>query len=413
MKHLILASLLLGSGASLAAVLKPPFAMPSAAVLPKGVRNLSFKGIIASGTEAYNNDGTTQVLADPFFQNLDFENFLKGELDPVDRAGIQAKMDALGFNADDSFGSTSGNVNVVANVSVPVLAYGVTDKFTVAVAVPFAKTKTNVSTGVTHANKEKFEQFRNEIASSAPLKDSEFYEKISDPINYKIKDYNYEPLENQDVNKLGDIKLVAKYKTFEDIQNVVTMGLEVTLPTGEEINPNKVVDIAGGDGQTDVGLGVNYDFLMHRYWTLAAGASYTAQLPDHVARRVPERSDSTLSPDLDNNVNRDLGDVWGTTLGLKYAYRGFSIGSAYAFQYKDTDSYSGTEYETSRYDWLSINTTENMHTALLEVGYDTITLYKEGGFPVPLSVKISHSRVLAGKNVVVDPLTTLDFSMFF
>ena len=54
-----------------------------------------------------------------------------------------------------------------------------------------------------------------------------------------------------------------------------------------------------------------------------------------------------------------------------------------------------------------------MHSVLAKVGYDTITLFKEKKFPIPLSVSLVQTFVPKGKNVVANNMTTFDFSMFF
>jgi hypothetical protein len=394
--------------------LKPPLSLPSAQVMPKGVRNVNLKGIIAEGTAKYNNFGQRQVLADPFFTSLDFATIKANTLDGLDLASIQSKMDKLGVSDLDSFGFTMGMVNVKAHVTVPVLAYGLTERITLAVAVPIAQSSLGVNTGVVQQNQALYQAFRSELqASGVSVKLQDLDQKLGDPVNYKIADYNYQPLQNENSTKLGDIKLVAKYKTFESDNNVITLTTDFTLPTGRQQDVDKVIDLGGGDGQLDWGLAVNHDFRLNEQWTISSELGHTIQFADTLAKRIPERYDSSLSPDKDENTRRNLGNMMIAHTAMRWRHRGMSAGLSYALQYKQKDQFSGDQYPELRYRWLEQSTVQNMQTVSASVGFDTISLYRQGKFPAPMAVGLGHSRVLSGKNVVVDPMTTLDLALFF
>jgi len=150
-------------------------------------------------------------------------------------------------------------------------------------------------------------------------------------------------------------------------------------------------------------------------------AKYTAQLgrgrnplkKASAERRIPEVSDSTFSPDKEV-VTYDLGDVMGATVGLKYRILDiFTVGSSYMYQVKGEDKYSGSKYSSERYAWMGQDTKSEMETAQAAIGADTLGLYRQKKFPVPLKAVINHTRVLSGKNVISDPLTSLELSVFF
>ena len=63
-------------------------------------------------------------------------------------------MNFLGKNPEDTFGSATGNVNVVATARVPVFAIGLTKKLTVALAAPVIKSDMKVALGVVQENEQ-------------------------------------------------------------------------------------------------------------------------------------------------------------------------------------------------------------------------------------------------------------------
>jgi hypothetical protein len=414
-KKLATITALLLSTSTFAAGLGQPISLPSAKVLPKGVRNFTYKGIITSPDQKYNGNGDNVVLADPLMKKITFGDMIAGQYDPVDKGSLEQKMFAIGANSETEMGETVGQINMSIQANVPIFAIGVTKKHTIAVAVPVTRYSTNVATGVRHTNTGMIDALRQELntETGSPLKAEEFDQKFGDPINAKLSEYNYEKLENENDTKLGDIKLVSKYKAFEGQKSAFTLVSALTLPTGKEVNPDKVVDIAGGDGQTDLEVGFANDYYANKNITLTAAISHTIQFSDTVGKRVPFTHTSSLTPDVDRSISRNLGDISKAELAAAWNFHGINLGAGYAIQYKQGDEYSGDQFEASRYELIQKDSVQNMQTLQVTAGYDTISLFRAGKFFAPMKISVGHSRVLAGKNVVSSPLTTIDFSMFF
>jgi len=416
MKYWLSSLFILGIGSSsvLANPIQTPFIFPTARVLPKGVRNLSYKGAVIDANRKFDENGQNVSIAEPFFQPLSFEKIMEGETDPAKRGLIEDTMNALGANTNDSFGQTTGQINVKVNAHVPVFAWGVTKRITVAAVVPIVNSSLNVDSGVLQENQALHAQMIADIKSKgASSKVVEFIEKMNQPIPEKLKEYGYDPLTNENKTKLGDIRLISKYQAMSNSKNRLTFTGAVNLPTGQDQRVNKVVDVISGDGQTDLAVGADYDFLLNERFTLSVGTLYTVQLADQNAERIPERVDSKLSPDVDPETERNLGDILMVAAATSFNYQGFQAAAGYNLQVRQRDQYSGTLYEQGRYQWLGEETKQRMHSALAMIGYNTIHLFKQKKFPIPLGVSLTHVQVLGGENVVNDGLTALDMSIFF
>lgn len=391
-----------------------PISLPSAKVLPKGVRNFTYKGIITNPEDKMDHNGQNVVLADPLMNTITFGDMIKGQYDPVDKGSLEQKMLAIGANEDTVMGETIGQVNMSVQANVPIFAYGINKRHTLAVAVPVTRYQTNVATGVRHTNPAMIDALRQELnAGGTALKAEEFDEKFGDPINAKLREYNYKPLDDEHNTKLGDIKLVSKYKAFEGNKSAFTLISAVTMPTGEEADVDKVIDVGGGDGQLDIELGFAHDFYANKNFTFTFAAGHTLQFADTVEKRIPFTTTSSLSPDIDRSTYRDLGDITKGELAAAYNWNGINFGVGYAIQYKAGDEYTGDTYSQDRYDMLEVQSQQHMQTLQVNAGYDTISLFRAGKFFAPMKISVGHSRVLEGKNVVSSPLTTIDFSMFF
>ncbi|MBF0301312.1 MAG: hypothetical protein HQK51_21580 [Oligoflexia bacterium] len=404
--------------------LKPPIDLPSAQVLPKGVRNFRYKGLNVNGNEKFNNQGEQRILADPFFKELTFRDLLdtsKEEIDrkdpindEIDKAMLRGYLESNGYNLDDNVGTTTGAVSVAAYGHVPIFAYGLTDALTLAVAVPVVKYKFNVATGF--AKKNNIQNATDSLAAEGKTyQQGEFVKKMSNPISVKLASFGYSPLEAEERTKLGDINLAAKYLVNKSDIWMFSIQGTLTLPTGSKADINKVIDIPGGDGQFDIGMTLLNEFsnlVPSTTFTIAIGN--TIQFNDKLEKRIPYRQDSKLTADIDRRTSRDLGDIYFAQTGIKYApAMGFNFNLGHAFQYKEADQYSGAVFPAYRYNWLAIETEQRMQTVQVGAGYSTLELFKNKKFPVPLEFNLNHSMVIAGKNVNKDPLTTVEFVMYF
>ena len=392
-----------------------PVIFPSAMVLPKGVRNLNYKAVVRSVNGIYNRDGEKAPLANPMFSDITFGDIILGKKNDFDKAGVRAKMLAIGADENTVIAKSTGAINAEVQVQIPILAWGITEKWTAAVAVPIKTQSISIDTGVIQTNEKIIKDLENKLALDGQGKEiEELRRKLADPIRSKAEELGYQAiLRNEKKTMLGDIKVVNKYKIFENDFNILTLSGEITLPTGETSILDKLVNVPGGDGQTDLGASVTHDFKFLNYFTFTSNLSYTVQIADTVEGRIPEQYKSAASSDIDKNTNRDLGDILSLTFAPSVNYRGASLALGYSFNYKQADSYSGSLYSSERYGWLAKDSQQSMNAFLGKIGYDTITLYREGKFPLPALISLTHTQILSGKNVARNPLTTLDISMFF
>ena len=397
-----------------AADLKPLFTLSDARVLPVGVRRVSYKNMLLSADQKFGDSGRSRVLADSLFKRITFDTILLGTKKPAERGALEQVMMSMGAVGSDDFGVTTGQVNINTSTHVPIFAWGVTERLTLAAALPIVQASINVDSGVIQENPEMHAAMLNALSKKGVTeKIVEFQEKMRDPVRSKLRDYGYRELAAEEVSLVGDLKLVSKYRMVHNQHSRLSLLGELTLPVGHQKDIDNVVNVTLADGQTDLGLGIHYDYLASSSVTLALGAIYTLQLPDRHRERIPEQWESRVTPDIDSDLRRDLGDILAVQLGGMYANKGWRFQAGHSYQYKGADHYSGTRFAPERYTWMSKETRQEMHSLVLGGGYSTIDLFKQKKFPLPMMISINHTRVLAGRNVVDNPLTSLDISLFF
>ena len=76
MNKIIISATALLMSSAFAGDLKAPFAFPTSRVLPKGVRNLSTKGLLATATEKFDGNGNVVSLGNPLNSTITFQKVM-------------------------------------------------------------------------------------------------------------------------------------------------------------------------------------------------------------------------------------------------------------------------------------------------------------------------------------------------
>ncbi len=392
--------------------LRDPIELETSMVLPRGVRNPRFKNMALDINNRYSNTGVATPLGQRLNKTVTWNDVISARDTEYDKQLIRSILQANNIDANGSPGSTTGEVNTHADVRVPILAVGITDRLTTAIAVPVMRVDVSVATGfVASADGKKFI----EAASFAdPVKGQEAAEKMNDAINQKLSRYGYEPIKSFTQTSLGDIKVVNKYSLYRNELNAITLKADVTLPTGRAPNVNRVIDPPVGNGYWGLGGTAIYDFYLTRWLTWNNMGGYTSAIPDRIERRIPLAAGDPLSPDKEF-VTRDVGNqaIAGTSLQFKTPL-GVSTGIGYNVQYQGSTTYKGTLFDQKRYQYLgALQPSQTLHTATAQVGFSTVDFYKNKKFPLPFQTNLAFTKSIAGRNAQQADLISGEIVMFF
>lgn len=393
-----------------------PVSLESAKVLPKGIRNVQFLDSRIDAVKKYNNNGNTVPLGDALNKKVTWGKSIEGKKDLYERAKLRGLLKDNNIDENEQIGETTGVVNAAVEARVPVIAYGVTSKLTMALVVPYVTTDIQIDTGFKAKNNlSKFSQKILQEKLNSEHKANKVRNDTLTAIDIKLRDNNYKKLSESEGRRtrLGDIRLISKYLLNDTESYKGGLKVELTAPTGEPTDPDKAVDIPSGDGQWDIGLGYTAEYTLNKSFSLLGFAGYTVQLETETEKRIPEESDSKVTPDKEK-LTQDLGDRWMTQAGVTYSFlQGASVTTALTYQKKERDQYKGKEYEAHRYNWLESDTNQEMYSSTVALGYSTIELFRQKRFPAPVQAGLIYTNVFEGKNVVKDEVVAMQLSLFF
>ncbi len=396
--------------------IKAPFELESSQVLPRGIRNPRFKNLFMQVDSKYNGLGVVEPLGQKLNKVVSWNDIVAAQPDATQQASVEGLIKQAGIDRGGSPGSTSGQVNTYANIKVPVLAMGVTENLTIAIAVPVMKVDVSADTGFISAEDGK--KFVDAAGSaSGPVKADEAAVKLNDAVNQKLTRLGYERIGNMTISNIGDVKLVNKYNVIKSDWNSLSVKADVTFPTGKKPNPDRALDVPTGDGQYDVGLGAIYDrkiLTQDLRWNVFGG--YTMQLADTLEKRLPTSPTDSLSADKEM-LRRNLGDqiVTGTSLSYTVPRIGMTFGAGYNFQYQTRTSYQGdVAANVERYRWLEDDAPlQALHSATVMTGFSTVDWYKQKKFKLPFQANLAYSHPLLGRNVTTNDVLAGELVLFF
>ena len=390
-----------------------PFSLDSAAVLPKGIRNVRITNLTTAVDNQYNTTGNLQPLGASINKTISFKR-LTGSIDSLsERAALEGTIEGSGYSLNDSAGQTFGEVNTRVNVTVPVAAYGINEKLMVAVAVPVIYSNLNISTGWIAS--ENTQNILNDLVAGGSAQEILARKsQLENVVRSEITKKGYVAPHDQEKTQIGDMQVIVKRQLMNAPKFATALQGRIVTPTGKRANINDISDVGGGDGQWDMGVGFVADYFVLPRLTLTSSTSYLNQMPGTVAMRIPTASDESLTPDIDYNTEMDLGDTLSQALSARYkATEVISVGLGGAFQYKGPDHFAGSQFEGRRYDYLEIDSEQNMVTATATLGFSTIELFRRGAFIAPVEANFAASRVFAGRNVNANTIGAFELVAFF
>jgi hypothetical protein len=389
------------------------FGFEDTKVMPKGIRRLHFRMVTTNIDSKTDENGNANPLAKPLEKALTFKDMLKGEKDPLKKSLAGAFLDYENFAPTESVGSFRGDLKGRVTVFAPIAMYGLTDRITLAAAMPIYNMAMSSNLGFeANATGQRFlntlaNPYNNQIPSAR-----ETGGKINNAVgqlNQKLVDNGYRPVGTWKTTGPGDLNLIAKTRVFDAQVVAGSLTGSVAVPTGRTDDPDNLLDKGFGDGQWDLALGATFDEPIFRTGLTANQFfRYTNQLPGQkTVRLITEEESIEVGK---QKVTFKPGDKieTGTSVQFETAL-GFNGGVGYMLTDKQSDLYKAGASSAK----LAENTNERAHEASVELGYSAVPAFKRGEVPVPFDTKFSYKRQLSSRNSAVTHFIQLDTGVFF
>ena len=396
-------------------------ALENAKVLPQGVRRINIKSLSVDLARKYNNEGDLVSLAQPLEADITFDNVLKGK-QGLDNTKLRAFLHENNLSHTQVLGSLSADLKGSMRVIAPVVAYGLTERVTLAIAAPFYSARTEVALGY-RANDENAQNFLNLLSNpqyNQVAAAREAHEKFTDGVaalNTKLEDNNYQRLGTWEDKAFGDVTLAVKTSIVGDATSTLRVAnlAGVVIPTGRLDDPDVLTDVAFGDGSWDIFAGLMCDQQLTHGLYLNQFAKFTYQLETDRLLRMKtsdeaiavEKAQITYKPG--NKLDLGASVQWESDSGLE-------LGLGYEFNRKQRDAYQASAAVQQELEKDTLTQANNLEVKL---GFSTIPAFKRKQIPVPLNVSFQYKQVIdagllaTNRNVAATQLFVLDMNLYF
>lgn len=372
-----------------------------AAVLPKGVFHFSIDGLISLPiTKRFTKDGDKEDLATDFNTNLNSSIF----------SGLSLVEAGFGMPPGSAtFGRSVVNFKRYIQIYDFNAAYGLTDRLSVGVDVPYWNQKIDV--------KAKLDNRTATVGINpfvpggvAPIGFPGTRPPTTEDIQNFLVSQGFRRVEDWSDNSLGDILAGARYQYYRSKNWRLAATGAIRFPTGKWDNPNNLVDNNTGYDAWGLRIRLQQDYVNQKSgaedgsvvltpgdFLISTMFGYDGIFPDRKPFRVCDIH-QPVCPDFDKSVKRNTGDIFEAGLSgvVGLLINGLTISAQYTYQYKTKDKFSGNL--GFDYGVLAIESDYRSHVLQGKLSYSTVPLFLEKKFFLPLSASIQYWERIAGTN---------------
>lgn len=394
-----------------ASLLSSNLALASATdTLPEGIFSPSLRiGSITGIDQKYDGGGNLWNLGDSDAVEFNAKTLshFNSEATDLIQALNQFAQAHLGDNIN--FGTLVPYTKPEVTYTAPVLARGITPKWTVGIGLPVINYRNTISFSVQNSN---LSYYASQLNLPADEYQQAIHTNLVQEMFSTLSERGYKSLNSRNETYLGDAQLASLYRFWEHGNMSALYSATFNLPTGPKYDPD---DLAALNvfGRTGVENRVTMSYLIGAHWEAAPFISYMSYLPDQATMRVPTDADDVI-PDQNSKetLSRQIGGTAMVGGNMFYTMNDtWSFGLGYSYEQKTQDTYQGSQGR--RYDLLSTDTDDDAHRIYAQINFSTVKSYFRKLSLLPGVITFNYMDTIGGRNIERRTVEELVLMMFF
>lgn len=385
-----------------------------ARLLPSGQTVVSLGGELSVQDAHFNRYGEQENLGSGLTQKFRFQDALPEDL----RQSLEVQNYLLerGLTTQSVLSITEFKVERRDLKNEWRWSHGLTPQWMIGLRVPFLKSEAKIHEKRTYTEAYSKATKTGETSNETELEMARTVEKNTGELFSRAMSNNdwtdYDSM--VEYEGLGDVELLSQWGVLQTHEHAFSLRQRLTVPTSQAPDPYKFIQLSSADGQMDLGVDTLFDWEPSRRWVFTALVGYTLQLPDTVSARVPNAFGNRAQGEVDQNVDRNLGDFATTQFLSQYRlYPGIWLTGSYTFEVKERDSYGGDEALPLQYEFMEEDSSHEYHMGHLGLRYVVKDSYWRQGRGQKMAANINVYSVLAGKNYPASRSAALDIELYF
>jgi len=309
------------------------------------------------------------------------------------------------------------------NITELSFAYGLTDRLTVGVFIPYwwvtnnVKSRLDTSRATVGKNAAINSLAPLSVPGTVPLTKEDVIQLLGKGLDINgdgkidIPGFGFKRFGTWSDSGLSDIEAVFKYQYLKTENWRLAFGNGVRFPTGNMDDPDNLVDYARGTGAYALLFRLYNDYMPVKNLVLNATIRYDHYFSNTRTLRIPENPDQPITSNKED-VTRKFGDVTELETSGTYAFKkGFNFTVLYKYGFAQKNDVEGKRGNITS---LEDETDYTEHVFLAGLSYSTIPLFLEKKFPLPLTATLAYRNRFAGSNnILKSQYIALGLDFFF
>lgn len=385
----------------------------SSDVLPSGLWTFGYNhGRGGENSEYYGSGGRRIGRDEHFSRSVNYSHLLDEINDPLEKELAAAAFDSYQRSGSEEAGYVANNIVINQESNTYALGRGLTDRLSFFAIFPVVKIQTQFRSRFNNSGS------LNALASTLRAdgqhqRAQEILEKSQNALVSRLDENGYRSGYPGEVTTLANIHLDLRYRAFERKNFSVSTDTFLIIPAGESADTEDFVDMRINEEQYSLRQGLTGSVRLTPSLALTASSYYHKRFPFEKSRRIPVNEISPLSADIDSTQTQ-YGDAFGAGLQVNYALSdAFQIYSGTSLERRERDRVIGKRFDQRRYDYLTINTAQELRLHYVGLGINTIQAFLAKKFIIPMDLNLQYGFSSAGKNVAANDLLALNLMVFY
>lgn len=381
----------------------------SAQTLPAGIYSPSFRwGQYQGLGQLYDSTGRLQNLGDT--KSITFNAQTLSQVS-AQAAALVAALNGIGsyeLGNKLSLGTLKVDTKPEVQYFAPILAYGITNTWTLGIGFPIMTYHNDVQLTVEKSNIEAYRPlFAGAISNQldSALQNTDLIAEVQKVLTAR----GYKPISSRADSYLGDVQIASLHLLNKSARTLLQYKATLGLPTGPEDDPDDLIAL-NRTHRTSLENLLYFEYLMRPSLKWEPSVAATIYMPDQVRRRVPKDS-SDLLPDQVSTVNRQLGTEFSLINDIEWSLtRNWSVLPGVELYEKFQDSFTNADGTAA---YFNQNTDSQATRWRFKLAYSSVQTYMQKESWIPVMANLTISDTIQGRNVEKRLQTELNLLLFF
>lgn len=386
----------------------------STKVLPQGLWTFGVShGRWTKGGGSYAGNGNPVSNQTYFSRDISYAALGDEITDPLERELARAAFDVYGRSSSEIAGTAVNDVSVDQQSNTYVIGRGLSTRSSLFLAIPVVTMRTSIRSRFRPSAS--LDNLVQELRSDGQhAQAEEILENSRNALHNRLEETGYNPDYPTDLTTVANVFLTHRLQGRPSSNWELGADSSIVIPAGKSSGTNDFLYLRFNEEQYSARQSLTATYSPHGKLEVLGSTYYHLRFPFEKSRRIPLNSTSPLSSDVDRSARIRYGDTYGMSAQINFLPRDNTmVYLGQSQEFKNQDQVSGSLFESSRYDYLEQNTTQQLSLTYVGIAVNTIKSFLAQDFPAPVDLNLQYSFSTAGQNAMENRAIAMTLMVFY